>query len=139
MLSRRGFNSRHLHSTHLSLRSRLARGKPYKIKRLHYYMSSVPSVVEGLSMHFVYMIKNASNNLYTGITNNPGGRAHCHNTKQGANFTKNKNRFGIVFLEDYKTLKEARQREIQIKKWRRDKKEMLIEKYNLGQKTKIEK
>lgn len=81
-------------------------------------------------MHYVYMAKNDENELYTGVTENPNKRIYCHNTKQGACFTKNKPSFKIVFLEEYGTLTEARKREIQIKKWRREKKELLIERYS---------
>jgi putative endonuclease len=99
--------------------------------------SSALSEVEGLTMYNVYIIKNNRNRLYIGVTDNLKHRLQDHNTGKGAAFTKNKASFRYVFIEDHDTLKEARQREIQIKKWRRDKKEMLIRKYNLGQKTKI--
>lgn len=84
----------------------------------------------------VYMIKNPANKLYTGITANAGKRIHCHNSNQGAHFTKCETNFKLVFKEEYDTLKEARAREIQIKKWRRDKKEMLIKRYSRGLPTK---
>ena len=90
-------------------------------------------------MYFVYMIKNAYSNLYIGITDNPERRLKEHNTKQGAGFTKNRDEFKIVFLENQNSLKEARSREIQIKKWRRDKKEKLIDLYNKGISTKMSK
>lgn len=88
-------------------------------------------------MYFVYMIKNSYGNLYIGITDNPERRLKEHNTKQGAGFTKNRDKFRIVFLENYNSLKEARSRELQIKKWRRDKKEKLADLYNRGLNTKI--
>lgn len=80
-------------------------------------------------MHYVYMIKNTRDNLYVGITQDPTARLKAHNTKCGATFTKRNSHFEIVFLEQCDNLKQARSREIQIKKWRRDKKEMLIMKY----------
>lgn len=89
-------------------------------------------------MYYVYMDKNADNKLYVGVTQNPRKRLYYHNTNQGTEFTKNKKDFKTVFLEEYNTLAEARQREIQIKKWRREKKELLIEKYSLGLSTKLE-
>ena len=76
------------------------------------------------------MIKNSYENLYIGITNNTERRLKEHNSKQGAVFTKNRDEFKIVFLETHPTFKEARSREIQIKKWRRNKKEKLISLYN---------
>ncbi len=87
-------------------------------------------------MYFVYMVKNSYANLYIGITDNPERRLKEHNTRQGAVFTKNRDEFKTVFLEQYASLKEARSREIQIKKWRRDKKDRLIELYRKNINTK---
>jgi putative endonuclease len=85
------------------------------------------------------MIKNSYGNLYVGITDNPERRLKEHDTHQGAGFTKNKDAFKIVFLEPKNSLAEARRREIQIKKWRRDKKEKLIDLYNKNIPTKLPK
>ncbi len=87
-------------------------------------------------MTYVYMIKNKNNDLYIGVSENPNERIIYHNTKMGAKFTKNKLDFEIVFLEKYNNLADARQREIQLKKWRRDKKEALIDSYKTGLNTK---
>lgn len=83
-------------------------------------------------MHFVYMIRNSYGDLYIGITDNPEQRLKYHNEKRGALFTKRDSKFEIVFLEEYETLAEARKREIQIKKWRREKKEVLIDRFLKG-------
>lgn len=83
-------------------------------------------------MYFVYMIKNDFDKLYIGITENPSIRTRDHNVGCGAKFTKGKAKFYLVFLEEYIMLAEARKREIQIKKWRREKKEMLVERYQKG-------
>ena len=87
-------------------------------------------------MHFLYMIKNSANKLYIGVTKNPQDRVVYHNEKRGAQFTKHIPTFEIAFLEQYETLAEARKREIQIKKWRREKKEVLINRYRKGLETK---
>jgi len=83
------------------------------------------------------MIKNSANKLYIGITTNPEERVTYHNQKRGAKFTKYIPNFQIVFLEKYETLAEARKREIQIKKWRREKKEILIDKFQKDLPTKL--
>ena len=88
-------------------------------------------------MVFVYMIKNSANKLYVGVADSPEKRLATHNSCRGANFTKNLPDFKIVFLEKHENLTEARQREIQIKKWRIDKKEFLIDKYKKGLPTNI--
>ena len=87
-------------------------------------------------MCWVYMIKNRGDQLYVGVTSNPQQRLGEHNSKRGAEFTEHNTSYEIVFLEEYPTLAEARQREIQIKKWRREKKEMLIKRYQTGLPTK---
>jgi len=87
-------------------------------------------------MYFVYMIKDSFDDLYVGITDNPEQRLKYHNENRGALFTKRDSKFEIVFLEQHPTLAEARKREIQIKKWRRQKKEYLIDRYQKGSPTK---
>ncbi len=89
------------------------------------------------------MINNSANKLYIGISKNPEERVAYHNSKQGARFTAStslstgKSDYEIVFLEQYQTLSEARRREIQIKKWRREKKDNLVNRYQQGLPTKI--
>ena len=82
-------------------------------------------------MYWVYMLKDVANNLYIGTTQNIEKRLAYHNDKRGALFTKH-GTFRIVFSERHTTMADARKREIQIKKWRRDKKEMLIERFVKG-------
>ena len=88
-------------------------------------------------MYFVYMLRNNFNDLYVGITDNPKQRLEQHNNQHGALFTKRDSKFEIVFLEQHPTLAQARKREIQIKKWRRDKKDALIERYKHGLPTEL--
>lgn len=88
-------------------------------------------------MYFVYMIKNSACKLYIGITQNPDERVLSHNNRQGAKFTKYIPDFKIIFLEKHNSASQARQREIQLKKWRREKKEILVERYRRNLPTKI--
>jgi len=67
-------------------------------------------------MFYAYIIKNDNNKLYIGVSNNPQQRLDYHNKNRGAGFTKNQKPFKVALLEKYKTLANARQREIQIKK-----------------------
>ena len=127
----------------------LTRGKPptrryatkAPIRVLLYIANRVPRAksrgfLYNSVMYFVYMIKNSTNKLYIGITQNPSERLFYHNSLRGAKFTKYISDFRIVFLEEYPTLADARKREIQLKKWRREKKEMLIKRYQNGLTTK---
>ena len=130
-------NSRHLHSTRpsLTLGARSWQATLYGLLFLYKALgeANAPSKIEGrsYSMHYVYMARNHDNSLYVGMTINPEKRIATHNSKRGSQFTKRGN-FKIVFLEKYLTLAAARKREIQIKKWRREKKERLITRYKAG-------
>lgn len=86
-------------------------------------------------MYYVYIAKAHSGKIYVGISDNPERRIKEHNNGCGSAYTKS-DTFSIVFLEQYDNLKEARRREIQIKKWRRDKKEIIIDRYEKGFETK---
>ena len=102
--------------------------------------SSVPSKVEeqyNYPMSWVYIIKNKGNKIYVGVSDNPNSRLQYHNRRHGAQFTQNNPSFEIAFLEKYPDLSAARKREIQIKKWRREKKDNLIERYKNRLNTKI--
>ena len=83
------------------------------------------------------MTQDSGGKLYVGVSKNPKLRLKEHNTQRGSVFTKSGN-FRIVFREEYLTLSKARQREIQIKKWRRDKNEKLMKRYQEGLSTKID-
>lgn len=79
-------------------------------------------------MFYLYIIKSLDNKqIYTGVTSNPKQRLSHHNQNRGAQYTKGK-QFKLVYLEEHSSLSLARQREIQIKKWSRKKKEILIKK-----------
>ena len=80
-------------------------------------------------VYYVYLAKNSQAVIYVGQTTNLSKRINRHNSKQGGKFTSdNQNTFEIVYYEKYLTRKEAMNREMQIKKWSRAKKEALIEK-----------
>ena len=77
--------------------------------------------------YFVYILRCKDRTLYTGSTNNLEKRLKAHNElKSGAHYTKIRRPVKLLYSETFKTLKKARQREAEIKKWRRDKKKALI-------------
>ena len=78
-------------------------------------------------MYFVYILECADNSLYVGCTNNLEKRLKQHNdSKWGAHYTKIRRPVTLKYSEIFSTLKEARQREAEIKGWRREKKLALI-------------
>ncbi|KKU03983.1 MAG: Excinuclease ABC C subunit domain protein [Candidatus Woesebacteria bacterium GW2011_GWE1_45_18] len=79
-------------------------------------------------MFYVYILLTSSNTLYIGQTNNLEKRLieHRNKSSKSAKYTRYFSSFKLVYSERYSTRKEAMQREIQLKKWSRAKKEALI-------------
>ncbi len=77
-------------------------------------------------MYFLYILRGPKNHLYIGTTANIDKRIKRHMSGAGAEFTKRNKTFDLVYSETFQTLREARQREKQLKGWRRVKKENLI-------------
>jgi len=77
--------------------------------------------------YLAYILECVDGSLYVGCTNNLEKRLKQHNeSKQGAHYTKIRRPVILKYSEKFETLKEARQRETEIKSWRREKKLALI-------------
>lgn len=80
-------------------------------------------------MFYTYLLECADNSFYVGCTNDLEKRIKQHNeSKWGAHYTKIRRPVILKYSEEFKTLKEARQKEAEIKGWRREKKIALINK-----------
>ena len=77
---------------------------------------------------FVYILRTSKNTLYIGQTNNLEKRLEEHKSKsdRSAKYIRYFDSVELVYSEEYSTRKEAMQREWQLKKWSRIKKENLI-------------
>jgi putative endonuclease len=81
--------------------------------------------------YFVYLLTNWSNKvIYLGITNDLCRRIHEHKNKLVAGFTAKYNLCKLVYFEETNDINAAIAREKEIKKWRREKKDRLVEKIN---------
>lgn len=79
--------------------------------------------------YFTYILECADLTLYVGSTNNLERRLEQHNNlKSGAHYTKIRRPVKLVYSETLPTFKDARQREMEIKRWKREKKISLINK-----------
>lgn len=77
--------------------------------------------------YFTYILECADKSLYIGCTNNLERRLEQHNySKWGAHYTKIRRPVILKYSEQFDTLKEARRRESEIKRWRRERKMALI-------------
>ncbi len=78
-------------------------------------------------MYYLYILRCSDNSLYCGQTNNLKRRIEEHNfgKLKSAKYTKGRRPVKLVYSERYKTIQEAMQREIEIKKWSKVKKEKI--------------
>ncbi len=77
--------------------------------------------------YFVYILECADGSLYVGSTNDLEKRVRQHNeSKQGAHYTKIRRPVVLKYSEACDTLRIARARESEIKRWSRSKKLDLI-------------
>lgn len=78
--------------------------------------------------YYVYMLRTSINTLYVGQTNNLARRIQQHQQRQksGAKYLRLCKSFELVFTETYSSRSQALQREAQLKKLTKLKKEQLI-------------
>ncbi len=87
-------------------------------------------------VNFTYILKCADDTLYIGSTNNLEKRLREHNnSKSGAHYTKIRRPVELVYSEAFETRKEARGREVELKRLTRAEKMDLIKTKKARQKS----
>lgn len=80
--------------------------------------------------YYVYIMSNDSRTLYIGVTNDIVRRVYEHKQGSVEGFSKKYHCHKLVFLEETHDVYTAIAREKQLKNWRREKKEFLINQHN---------
>ena len=81
--------------------------------------------------YYVYIMTNRYNNvMYIGITNDLKRRVYEHKTRVFEGFTKKYDVHKLVYFEKCHEVTDAIKREKQLKSWRREKKNALVEEVN---------
>ena len=83
-----------------------------------------------MKQYCIYILTNYSKTLYIGVTNNLKKRVWENKNKFVEGFTKKYNIDKLIYYEQADNVYVALAREKQLKKWRREKKVNLIEKFN---------
>jgi len=81
---------------------------------------------DGISCWRLYIVRCSDGSYYTGVTTDIANRLKTHNTGKGAKYTRRRRPVKLVYFEECKSETQARRRELELKKWRREKKERLI-------------
>ena len=91
-----------------------------------------PSYTEGVGfMNFVYILSNWDDSvLYIGVTSNLPKRLYEHRNGLADGFTKKYNVHKLVYYEESSYMRSAIEREKQLKKWTRAKKNALVSRMN---------
>ena len=83
--------------------------------------------------YYVYILTNWNNRvLYIGVTNDLRRRVYEHKNKLIKGFSEKYNLTKLVYFEDTENVIAAIEREKQLKKWRREKKNKLVAFMNPG-------
>ena len=77
-------------------------------------------------MAFVYILRCSDDSYYVGKTTALRARLDEHQAGVAANFTAARRPVEMIYAEEYETLGQAEDRERQLKRWSRSKKEALI-------------
>ena len=81
--------------------------------------------------YFIYIVTNKNKSvLYIGVTNNLQRRAYEHEHSLIPGFTQKYNCHYLIHYEHFQDINYAIEREKTLKKWRREKKEILINEFN---------
>ncbi len=81
--------------------------------------------------YWVYIVTNKPyGTLYTGLTANLPRRIHEHRNKIIEGFTKKYGLDKLVYYEEYPTFQDAVEREKKLKRWARDWKKQLVDRFN---------
>ncbi len=72
-----------------------------------------------MSQAYTYMLRCADGSLYTGWTTKLAERVAVHNSGRGSRYTRSRLPVELVWWEEHSDQREARRREIQIKRLNR--------------------
>lgn len=76
--------------------------------------------------HYFYLARCGDGSLYAGTCVDLAAREAVHNSGKGAKYTRSRLPVAIVYHESFATLAEARRRENEVKKWKKEEKERLV-------------
>jgi len=80
-----------------------------------------------MNNYYIYILLCSDNSYYIGVTNNIQNRIIQHESgSDSLSYTFNKRPIKLVYTETFNDIKQAIEREKQLKKWSRAKKEALI-------------
>jgi putative endonuclease len=77
-------------------------------------------------MHYFYILRCRDGTFYCGYTKDLAARAKTHNSGKGSVYVRTHGGGKIVYSEKFRSQGDALRREIEVKKWPRQKKSALV-------------
>ncbi len=81
---------------------------------------------------YFYLARCADDSLYAGICVDLEARFEKHNTGKGAKYTRSRRPVELVYHEQLESHSAALKREVEVKKWRREQKQQLVDGVKAG-------
>ncbi|MEK7137519.1 MAG: GIY-YIG nuclease family protein [Patescibacteria group bacterium] len=75
--------------------------------------------------YYFYLARCSDGSLYSGSCLDIHERGRKHNEGKGAKYTRSRRPVKMIYSEEFATLKDARCREVEVKRWSKEKKENL--------------
>lgn len=91
------------------------------------------NITDTTQSNYTYILECSDGTLYTGWTTDIDKRLLCHNSGQGAKYTRTRLPVKLLYYEVFSTKKEAMSREYHIKKMSRTEKLALIKSHDSKQ------
>ena len=82
-----------------------------------------------MTLNYTYILRCGDGSLYTGWTNDLEKRVSAHSAGKGCKYTRARLPVELVYYEVFETKEEAMRREAAIKKLSRERKELLVAKW----------
>lgn len=79
--------------------------------------------------YYFYLLECSDRSLYAGICLDLEARVSVHNEGKGAKYTRSRRPVKLVYWETLKNKSFALKRELEVKKWSRDKKLKLVQEF----------
>lgn len=81
-------------------------------------------------MWYLYLLRLSDDSLYCGITKDLERRLREHRQGRGAKYVKGRLPLELVYLEEHETRKEVMRRELEVKRFSKERKEELVQSWD---------
>ena len=82
-----------------------------------------------MKQNYFYIVECKDGSLYSGITKDLEKRILRHNAGKASKYTRGRRPVKLVYYEEHSSWSAVRKRECEVKRWRREKRRLLISRF----------